>query len=45
MANVKKGQLTPPPQWRKHLREFWKRVFWKLERLEAKRTARVEAAE
>jgi hypothetical protein len=31
MANVKKGNLTPPPQWWKHLKEF-KRVFWKAER-------------
>jgi hypothetical protein len=31
MANVKKGNVTPPPQWWKHLRE-WKRVFWKRER-------------
>lgn len=31
MANVKKGQLTRPPQWWKHLRD-WKRVFWKSER-------------
>jgi hypothetical protein len=31
MANVKKGNLTAPPQWWKHLRD-WKRVFWKSER-------------
>jgi hypothetical protein len=31
MANVKKGTLTRPPQWWKHLRD-WKRVFWKRER-------------
>lgn len=31
MANVKQGNLTPPPQWWKHLKEF-KRVFWKAER-------------
>jgi hypothetical protein len=31
MANVKKGNLTPSPQWWKHLKEF-KRVFWKAER-------------
>ena len=36
MANVKKGQLTPPPQWWRHLRD-WKRVFWKRERRAAKR--------
>ena len=31
MANVKKGNLVPPPQWWKHLRD-WKRVFWKKHR-------------
>ena len=31
MANVKKGNVTAPPQWWKHLRD-WKRVFWKRER-------------
>ena len=31
MANVKKGNAAPPPQWWKHLRD-WKRVFWKRER-------------
>ena len=31
MSNVKKGNLTPAPQWWKHLRD-WKRLFWKSER-------------
>jgi hypothetical protein len=31
MANKKKGNLTPAPQWWKHLKD-WKRVFWKTER-------------
>lgn len=31
MANVKKGNLSPAPQWWKHLRD-WKRIFWKKER-------------
>ena len=31
MAQNHKGQLTPSPQWWKHLRD-WKRVFWKTER-------------
>jgi hypothetical protein len=43
MAHVRKGQLTPAPQWWKHLRD-WKRVFWKAERkagrIEAVREAR-----
>jgi hypothetical protein len=36
MATVKKGLLTPPPQWWKHLKEF-KRVFWGKERVAAKK--------
>jgi hypothetical protein len=40
MANVKKGILTPPPQWWwKHLRD-WKRVFWKKERKRSAQQAR-----
>lgn len=31
MAHKQQGQLTPAPQWWKHLRD-WKRVFWKSER-------------
>lgn len=31
MANVKKNNLTRPPQWWKHLR-WTKRYFWKAER-------------
>jgi hypothetical protein len=31
MAHKRKGQLTRPPQWWKHLKD-WKRVFWKSER-------------
>ena len=38
MANVKKGQITRPPQWWKHLRD-WKRVFWKGERQAHKKEA------
>lgn len=36
MASVKKGTLTPAPQWWKHLRD-WKRVYWKKERGAVKR--------
>ena len=35
MANVRKGLLTPPPQWWRHLKDN-KRVFWKAERKAAK---------
>jgi hypothetical protein len=38
MANVKKGQLTAPPEWWKHLR-WTKRVFWKAERKAGKEEA------
>jgi hypothetical protein len=38
MATKKRGILTAPPQWWKHLR-WCKRVFWKQER----RNARLEA--
>jgi len=31
MAHIRKGQLTPAPQWWKHLRD-WKRVTNKRER-------------
>ncbi len=35
MANIKKGQLTAPPEWWRHL--CWvKRTFWKRERRAAK---------
>jgi hypothetical protein len=42
MANVKKGQLTPAPEWWKHLK-WCKRVFWKSERRAEKAVARQEA--
>ncbi|OIQ15993.1 MAG: hypothetical protein BM557_10580 [Flavobacterium sp. MedPE-SWcel] len=32
MSHKKKGQLTLDIEWRKHLRKFGKRVFWKGER-------------
>jgi hypothetical protein len=32
MATVKKGILTSAPQWAKHLRPYWKGVFWSSER-------------
>lgn len=38
MATVKKGILTPAPQWWRHLRD-WKRTFWKRERQAAKKEA------
>jgi len=36
MATIKKGILTPSPQWWRHLRD-WKRDFWHRERKAAVR--------
>ncbi len=41
MSTVKKGVLTPPPEWWKHLR-WWKSKFWRKERQAAKREIRKE---
>ena len=43
MANIKRGQVTAPPQWRVHLRD-WKRAFWKGERKAAGANAKREAS-
>jgi hypothetical protein len=37
MATVKKGILTRPGEWWKHLRPWGKREFWKRERKAARR--------
>lgn len=42
MANVKKGNLTAPPQWWQHLR-WAKRIFWKGERQAHKKEIDKEA--
>ena len=44
MATVKKGTLTSPPEWWKHLR-WTKRAFWKRERKAAKREGERQALE
>ena len=41
MANVKRGNLTRPPQWWRHLRD-WKRTFWKGERKAVRRDVDVQ---
>ena len=33
MSHKRKGQLTKSPEWRKHLRKFLRRSFWKKERM------------
>jgi hypothetical protein len=44
MANVKKGNLTAPPEWWKHLK-WMKRPFWKSERAAHKADVRRQLAE
>ena len=45
MSNIKKGLLTHSGEWAKHLRKFWKRVFWKGERKAGKQLIRKEINE
>jgi len=40
MASVKKGTLHRAPQWWKHLRPYWRRMFWKRERNSYKQRCR-----
>ncbi|WP_425090494.1 hypothetical protein [Tropicimonas sp. S265A] len=40
MSTKKKGVLTVSAEWRKHLRPFYKRIFWKKERRTANRVAK-----
>ena len=42
MATVRKGILTPPPEWWQHFRPYLKRLFWKRERGNVKRAIRRE---
>jgi len=32
MSQKRNGQLVKSPEWWKHLRKYYKRVFWKKER-------------
>ena len=34
---ARKSKLTESPQWRRHLRKYWQRVFWKKERQNTKK--------
>ena len=36
MSHKRKGQLVDCPEWRKHLRPLFRRLFWKRERLAEK---------
>jgi hypothetical protein len=42
MANVKQGNISKSPQWWKHLRKEWKRIFWKKERKAQQREIKKE---
>jgi hypothetical protein len=42
---AKKSKLTKSPQWRKHLRKYWQRVFWKKERQNNKTSLKGEMIE
>lgn len=42
MSTVKKGILTKEVEWRKHLKKFGKRLFWKGERRAEKKLIRKE---
>jgi hypothetical protein len=39
MAHVKKGHLVAEPEWRKHLRRWLRRNFWKRHRQAERREA------
>lgn len=43
MSTIKKGILTAPGEWAKHLRPWGKRLFWKGERKADKAQAKSEA--
>ena len=42
MSHKRKGQLTVSGEWAKHLRKFWRRQFWKGERIAGKRMIKNE---
>ena len=45
MSTVKKGLLTKDGEWRKHLKKWGKRFFWKGERKAGKKLIRKETNE
>jgi hypothetical protein len=42
MVHKRKGQLTITKEWAKHLRKFWRRQFWKVERNAGRKVIRRE---
>lgn len=45
MSTVKKGVLTSPRQWWKHLRPYWKKQFWGAERKAAQADTKARLSE
>jgi len=45
MSSVKKGQLTSSKEWARHLRPYWRRVFWKGERVAGGKEAETQLLE
>lgn len=45
MATKKRGLLTVTGEWAKHLRPMMRRLFWRRERMAARRDARRQAKE
>jgi hypothetical protein len=45
MSSVKKGFLTSSKEWAKHLRPYWRRLFWKGERKAGTKEARKQVKE
>lgn len=45
VTTVKQGTVTSSKEWAKHLRPYGKREFWKGERREANREARLRSDE
>jgi hypothetical protein len=43
MSHKRKGQLTVAKEWRKHLRKFWRRDFWRRERFGERQLIRAES--
>ncbi len=41
MSHKRKGQLTVSKEWAKYLRKFWRKQFWKGERIESKKYIRI----
>ncbi len=42
MAHKRKGYLTTSGEWKRHLRKYFKRIFWKGERKAGKQFVRQE---